>query len=203
MVGEADEADEADEKTGTTSQIWLIRWLTSFNTSTDSEPGSPKVIPSLPFKRIIKTMSSRLVINLLGYLGLAPFLAAAWSIVTGHVFFNLEPRLIFISYSAIILAFLSGALWGRGLTVANTLRRNLLLILSNGFALLAWFNLMAGDRMFGLSVSGLAIGYLLLQVAESRLASSATLRVEWPYSKMRLILTTLVVTAHVVIIFSL
>ena len=40
----------------------------------------------------------------LGYLGLAPFLVAAYLSATGQAFLEMDPVLLFIGYSAVILA---------------------------------------------------------------------------------------------------
>ena len=148
-------------------------------------------------------MRSRLVINALGYLGLVPFLTGSWLIVTERALLNLNTSFIFASYSAIILTFLGGTLWGRCLVLANSLRRNLLLLVSNLLALLAWFSLLGSDQALRLSLTSLVFGYLIAQIAETLFLSESESAMDWPYSKMRLLLTVLVVTTHVVVFVSL
>ena len=51
----------------------------------------------------------------LGYLGLLPFLFSLVLISTERTLFNLSGQQFFIAYSAVILSFLSGVLWGNAI----------------------------------------------------------------------------------------
>ncbi len=51
----------------------------------------------------------------LGYLGLLPFMFSLLLIVTERTLFNLSGEQFFIAYSAVILSFLSGVLWGNAI----------------------------------------------------------------------------------------
>ena len=63
--------------------------------------------------RIVHNMKNAAIINCLGYAGLIPFWAAAWAMLGDRNLFQLSPALIFFTYSAIILSFLGGTLWGK------------------------------------------------------------------------------------------
>ena len=74
----------------------------------------------------------------LGYLGLLPFMFSLVLIGTERTLFNLSGEQFFIAYSAVILSFLSGVLWGNAIDhFYHRLSRNAL-VLSNLFVLLAW-----------------------------------------------------------------
>lgn len=82
-------------------------------------------------------VTTRLTMLRLGYLGLAPFLFSLLLIVSDTTLFNLSGQQFFIAYSAVILSFLSGVLWGNGIDhYYHRLSRNIL-VLSNLFVLLA------------------------------------------------------------------
>jgi len=140
----------------------------------------------------------------LGFLGLIPFAGGAWLTVVGGIelmpVLDIEPGFLFASYSAIILSFLGGVLWGRSLALeASSLGRNLLL-LSNGIALLAWFSLFAGPDYFKLALLALMVGYVAVFSAEHRLATHADYELLAPYMRMRLFLTNLVLVTHLLVL---
>ncbi len=158
--------------------------------------------------------------NTLGLLGFLPFAAGAWLIVSGDSFLSIDPRSLFSSYSAIILSFLGGVLWGRGLTLAQTGLRNCLLLLSNIFALIAWFTLLLAAPGSGLTLIVLMLGYVAVYGAERSLgkltfqdqdstASEPGSRSESmaerhaAYTRLRSLLTSLVVGAHLVVLLPL
>jgi hypothetical protein len=149
-------------------------------------------------------MTTRIIMTGLGFLGLIPFAAGAWLTVVGGMELlpglGLEPGFLFASYSAIILSFLGGVLWGRSLALETTsLGRNLLL-LSNGVALLAWFSLLAGPEYLNLALLTLMLGYVAVFSAEHRLAVHADYELLAPYMRMRLFLTNLVLVAHLLVL---
>jgi len=104
----------------------------------------------------------------LGYLGLLPFIGGLVLMMFKETLFELFGQQIFITYSAIILSFLSGVLWGAALEgFDNTLGRTAL-ILSNLFALAAWAALLL-DGYAKLAVALLAIGFLAVWFAEKHI----------------------------------
>ena len=149
-------------------------------------------------------MNSKTVMLALGSLGLIPFAAGAALISAGTRTLDLgigagiNPGFLFASYSAIILSFLGGVLWGRslGLDAAGPGRN--LLLLSNGIALLAWFGLLAGPDYFTLTLLALMLGYVVVLSAEQRLAEYVDYELLAPYMRMRFFLTNIVLAAHLV-----
>lgn len=125
----------------------------------------------------------------LGYLGLAPFALAL-------VFENLIVELlhhsaeqVFVFYSATILSFLAGTLWRK----QNDKKNIKLQLLSNLFSLLAFSALLIP---YYLALIVLAASYMALLHCEYHF-DYAKLE-NHPYLKLRLKLTTLVVTLHIV-----
>ncbi|WGV99414.1 DUF3429 domain-containing protein [Vibrio sp. YMD68] len=147
------------------------------------------------------------VITVLGYLGLAPFCLGLGLVIIDKELVNIEDHVLFITYSAIILSFLSGALWGRSIEKPN---RSLTLILSNVFAILAWVSLLQVENSIGAALLLLMVGYFCVLATEYpailsdfRRASSpnkgASLPHLAPYSQMRVILTSVVLTMHLIL----
>lgn len=147
-------------------------------------------------------MKNAAIINSLGYAGLIPFLAAAWAVLGERTLFQLSPALIFLTYSAIILSFLGGALWGKARELADGFLSVGLLLLSNAIALAAWLMLLLGEAfiMFGLLIA--LIGYATLCVAEWFSASEVLGAVGDSYLPFRLTLTSIVCFAHVIVIYA-
>lgn len=149
-------------------------------------------------------MTTRTIITGLGVLGLIPFAAGAWWITLGGMEpilgLGLEPGFLFASYSAIILSFLGGVLWGRSLALDESRLGRKLLLLSNGIALLAWFGLLAGPGYFTLTLLALMLGYVVVFSAEQRLARTIDDELLAPYMRMRFFLTNLVLAAHLLVL---
>lgn len=127
------------------------------------------------------------IYRLLGYAGLIPFYAALLAVWMGEPILGFSGKTLFMTYSAIILSFMSGVWWGQVIGSKN----NTWLILSNVFALLAWFTLIDGRVLFSLLL--LMIGYLLLWAFEWKVPA---LRVGKSYFALRTQLTFMVVLAH-------
>lgn len=130
------------------------------------------------------------VILWLGYAGLLPFLIALLAqgldvAVMGH-----SPESLFASYSAVILAFLAGSLWGRAQYQPHDRYVWRLLLLSNAVAVLVWITMFAVDATASLPM--LAAGFVILWWFESRWDREMTPS----YQRLRNCLTALVVLSH-------
>lgn len=133
----------------------------------------------------------------LGYLGLLPFIGGLVLMMLNETLFELSGQQIFITYSAIILSFLSGVLWGAALEgFDNTLGRTAL-ILSNLFALAAWAALLL-DSYAKLAVVLLAIGFLAVWFAEKHIRTNQKAASPEGYQTMRNRLTLGVVAMHLI-----
>lgn len=119
----------------------------------------------MPQPDVRASSADRTMLNL-GYLGLLPFAGALGVSWTGLTVFGLAGEQLFITYSAVILSFLSGVLWGNGLDNPPPTLSRYALVLSNVFALLAWGALVKGATPLSLTVSVLTAGYFLVWLTE-------------------------------------
>lgn len=147
-------------------------------------------------------MKNAVVINCLGYAGLIPFLAAAWAMLGDRTLFQSSPALIFLTYSAIILSFLGGTLWGKARELADSYLSAGLLLLSNVLALTAWMMLLLGETFIVPGLLIALIGYAILCAVERLSASKVLGGVGESYLRFRLTLTLVVCLAHAVVIYA-
>tara|TARA_Y100000768_G_C23942895_1_gene666060 strand:- start:799 stop:1236 length:438 start_codon:yes stop_codon:yes gene_type:complete len=139
-------------------------------------------------------ISVRKVGKLLSYLGLVPFLMAAVVVLI----FNIPVSVVapvFIIYSALILSFMSGALWGMSFIFDE--RKDCIQLVSVMYPLIAWGLILWGNML--LTLVCLSLSYIHLWWFEKRLFAHAQIGVQ--YQQMRLLLTTLVVLSHLAVIF--
>jgi hypothetical protein len=136
----------------------------------------------------------------LGYLGLIPFIAGAGMMATNMSFLGLSGSQIFISYSVIILSFLSGVLWGRGLSggVTKSVPNRTALVASNVFALLVWGLLLQSSQSTHLVIVLLALGFGALWLCERRICKYTSAHSIEGYPIMRRNLTVSVVALHAI-----
>ena len=143
------------------------------------------------------------VICLLGSIGLMPFIASVSLMVSGAwsgggfqsaSIFGLYAPYVFLAYSAIILSFLAGTLWGKWETFPSNRHSAAVLIFTNLTSLLAWVSLTVihiSQFLSILAVALLAAGYLGILGVERTLKSSSR-----GYWNLRVSLTTFVVFLH-------
>lgn len=141
----------------------------------------------------------------LGYLGLIPFIApliemfaavSTNSSIQSAVFLGFYAPYVFVAYSAVILSFLGGILWGKGRQESTANRSNMALIISNLISILAWLSLLMihiSALMTLFAVTLLMCGYASLLLAER---SVDAINEDLGYWRMRLVLTALVIVAH-------
>ena len=153
--------------------------------------------------------SAHILTQWLGYLGLIPFLvtfgemcmsALSKSGIHSAALFGLYAPYIFITYSAVILSFLCGILWGKGRRSSEGRRSNISLIISNIIAILAWITLLMiniSPLMMLFAVTLLLCGYASLLLAERSIDAENE---EASYWHMRLLLTTKVILMHSVVL---
>jgi hypothetical protein len=143
------------------------------------------------------------VICLLGIIGLIPFIISVGCMMSGAwlsgglqsaSIFGLYAPYVFLAYSAIILSFLAGTLWGKWETFPSNRYSAAVLIFTNLTSLLAWVSLTVihiSQFLSILAVALLAAGYLGILGVERTLKSSSR-----GYWNLRVSLTTLVVFLH-------
>ncbi|MCG8414784.1 MAG: DUF3429 domain-containing protein [Pseudomonadales bacterium] len=148
-------------------------------------------------------MEIRTTINTLGYAGLIPF-----SITAGLIWFEISTPIAdelfaFASYSALILSFLAGILWGRSLGAREETKPVLTLISSNAFVLLAWLCLLLLSHSPVMSLALLAAGFVILLTIERGLLAELFPGLHHYYKYFRFSLTALVVAAHILVLVAL
>ncbi|WP_311567176.1 DUF3429 domain-containing protein [Photobacterium arenosum] len=142
------------------------------------------------------------IMKQLGYLGLVPFVITALLAVADISLFNLSGQQMFIAYSAVILSFLSGILWGNAIDhISHKLSRNAL-ILSNLFVLLAWAAILQGHKHDLIAIGLLALGYLAVWFAEKLIRQTEGEVNPRGYQTLRGRLTAGVIILHGVVILT-
>lgn len=144
----------------------------------------------------------------LGYLGLLPFLISALVLGNAAVFglgsqsaslAGFYAPYVFVSYSVVILSFVSGTLWGRINPAGVDKLSSSMLLFSNVVCLSAWFSLLlthVSQVMTLLALILLAIGYGSVLFVE-RFAG----RDELSYWRFRRNLTIAVISLHALVLF--
>lgn len=133
----------------------------------------------------------------LTYLGLLPFIAALGMSFYGLNVGHITGPLLFISYSAIILCFIAGALWGQSSHHKHT-RHSVALLMTNIWALAAWVCLLVfiSSSKF-LAIALLAIGFIHLLLLELKIKS---IDASPEYYTMRKRISFFVVLCHLIML---
>lgn len=155
-------------------------------------------------------MSSRLsrLINLLGYLGLFPFLLCLTVMLSSVIFgeglhsasiLGFYGPYVFIAYSGVILSFLTGTLWSQARLSQHATLAKSAIVFSNLLALMAWFCLLIiyiSPILTIMAVCLLMAGFISVLYFEHFLAVEADAN----YRNMRVRLTVIVCGAHLAVI---
>lgn len=144
----------------------------------------------------MNAMSVNKIATLLGCMGLLPFVAALLASVSGTSFLSISPHWLFTSYSAVILSFLAGSLWGRLLSGGFDFDSGALMVVSNLAALGGWVSLLSSDSQVRLSIAFLGLGYLVVLACEYIAIERLYREVYLGYLRLRLGLTITVVIMH-------
>ena len=110
----------------------------------------------------------------------------------------MDPKKIFVGYSVVILAFLSGSLWGKVLDQADSIPSKVILVTSNLIALLGWASI--GLSNYSLVIATLGLGYILILSLEYRFAGLLFGDISHTYFKLRFKLTGIVLLIHVLMV---
>ncbi|MGF1773192.1 DUF3429 domain-containing protein [Vibrio maritimus] len=134
----------------------------------------------------------------LGYLGLIPFGLCIATFTPEATFVGANTRMLFLSYSAIILSFLCGILWSHALTHSSHKLSFPILTLSNLICLMAWLVIVITPEQFRLGIVVALAGYVCVWLVE-RIKLNA-LGNEFPkaYQRLRSHLTVGVAVAHII-----
>lgn len=138
----------------------------------------------------------------LGYMGLIPFLFGLLLSLTDSQFLGLSGETLFITYSVVILSFLSGILWGNGIENFESQSSNKALILSNVIVLAAWVAVLLGEQKEFITTLTLIIGYIAVWRAESSMREENQSEGPDGYFDMRTRLTSSVVLMHGIVMLT-
>ncbi|MGF1714728.1 DUF3429 domain-containing protein [Photobacterium chitinilyticum] len=142
------------------------------------------------------------IMTRLAYLGLLPFVISLVCIWTDKTLFGLSAQKVFIAYSAVILSFLAGILWGNAIDhIKHKLSRNAL-ILSILFSLVAWGVLLHSPESYVASILVLLFGFVAVWFAEMKIRQIEKEGKPEGYQPMRNRLTGLVALIHLVALAS-
>ncbi|PTO84065.1 DUF3429 domain-containing protein [Vibrio splendidus] len=150
----------------------------------------------------LDTTQTRNTMAKLGYIGLIPFLFGLLLSLTDSQFFSLSGETLFITYSVVILSFLSGILWGNGIENFESQSSNKALILSNVIVLAAWLAVLLGEQQEFLTSLILIIGYIAVWRAERSMREENQSEGPDGYFDMRTRLTSSVVLMHGIVMLT-
>ncbi|MCK8087396.1 DUF3429 domain-containing protein [Vibrio sp. 1CM8B] len=150
----------------------------------------------------LETTQTRNTMAKLGYMGLIPFLFGVLLSLTDSQFFSFSGESLFITYSVVILSFLSGILWGNGIDNFESQSSNKALILSNVIVLAAWLAVLLGEQQEFLTTLILIIGYIAVWRAERSMREENQSEGPDGYFDMRTRLTSSVVLMHGIVMLT-
>ncbi|MCC5518264.1 DUF3429 domain-containing protein [Vibrio splendidus] len=150
----------------------------------------------------LETTQTRNTMAKLGYMGLIPFLFGLLLSLTDSQFFSLSGETFFITYSVVILSFLSGILWGNGIENFESQSSNKALILSNVIVLAAWLAVLLGEQQEFLTTLILILGYIAVWRAERSMREENQSEGPDGYFDMRTRLTSSVVLMHGIVMLT-
>tara|TARA_B100000579_G_C22535391_1_gene712733 strand:- start:84 stop:533 length:450 start_codon:yes stop_codon:yes gene_type:complete len=141
-------------------------------------------------------MSYMKVTYCLGFSGLFPFLGGLVLSATQYKIYGISGATIFTTYSLAILCFLAGAVWGQILRIESSPTQQMHLIMTNIFVVVGWFAFLTSQKLYALGVAVLMLVFACIFFLEINLFEVSTIRQNAQYSRLRKILTSLVVAAH-------
>ncbi|WP_052879797.1 DUF3429 domain-containing protein [Vibrio coralliirubri] len=150
----------------------------------------------------LDTTQTRNTMAKLGYMGLIPFLFGLLLSLTDSQVFSLSGETLFITYSVVILSFLSGILWGNGIENFESQSSNKALILSNIIVLAAWLAVLLGEQQEFLTTLILILGYIAVWRAERSMREESQSEGPDGYFNMRTRLTSSVMLMHGIVMLT-
>lgn len=148
----------------------------------------------------MRTISRGIIVGL-GLLGLVPFLVILLPFFGMDRLLSVSIPFLFTCYSATILSFLAGVLWGRVLADDDSLLTFFILIFSNAMALFSWAGLLLYEASRASSLLLLMLGYLFILLAELRYRRRIFHKLDSGYVRLRVLLTGTVLVLHVFALF--
>ncbi|MEZ9546744.1 MULTISPECIES: DUF3429 domain-containing protein [Vibrio] len=148
------------------------------------------------------TTQTRNTMAKLGYMGLIPFLFGLLLSLTDSQLLSLSGETLFITYSVVILSFLSGILWGNGIENFENQSSNKALLLSNAIVLVAWLAVLLGEQQELVTTLILILGYIAVWRAERTMREENQSQGPDGYFDMRTRLTSSVVLMHGIVMLT-
>ncbi|WP_210449034.1 DUF3429 domain-containing protein [Vibrio crassostreae] len=148
------------------------------------------------------TTQTRNTMAKLGYMGLIPFLFGLLLSLTDSQLLSLSGETLFITYSVVILSFVSGILWGNGIENFENQSSNKALVLSNVIVLASWLAVLLGEQQEFLTTLILIIGYIAVWRAERSMREENQSQGPDGYFDMRTRLTSSVVLMHGIVMLT-
>lgn len=149
----------------------------------------------------MNSISVHKISTLLGCMGLLPFIGALFGSLRDIAILSMSAQWLFASYSAVILSFLCGSLWGRSLSGNFNVSSGLLMTVSNLVALLAWMSLLNSSSQLKSSIGLLGFGYLVVLACEHVASEKMYHNVYFGYLRLRWGLTIAVVIMHILMFY--
>lgn len=130
--------------------------------------------------------------------GVIPFIFATYLSWANGTFFGVSGLELFITYSAIILSFMAGTLWGQRIQKDMNPLSKYVLISSNTISLGAWLSLLIDVPV--LSIALLFLGFISLFWVEARSLKQSESS-DARYLNMRFFLTIIVCVLHLLVLY--
>ena len=147
-------------------------------------------------------MNFKTVTKSLGYFGLTPILVSVLLTWWNAEFISFDGPTLFAGYSALILCFLAGAIWGRVLSGTSSRKGSLVLVGTNAIVVMAGAALLVSSKFFIMGILILSLGYAAILVGEFRSAKTLMSGVTLDYLQLRFILTVLIGLGHIGVIIA-
>ena len=108
----------------------------------------------------------------LAWFGILPFLIAILMVALGSTLFSVSGELLFVTYSAIILTFMAGTLWGQcSHSDESATDHRIPIVVSNIWAIIAWLCVIltqVNEAFLSVVILLLALGYFHILTQEKK-----------------------------------
>ena len=108
----------------------------------------------------------------LAWFGILPFLIAILMVALGSTLFSVSGELLFVTYSAIILTFMAGTLWGQcSHSAESATDHRIPIVVSNIWAIIAWLCVIliqVNEALLSVVILLLALGYFHILIQEKK-----------------------------------
>src|SRR5690606_6806112 len=135
------------------------------------------------------------------YLGIIPFVAAAAAVILQMPLGPFAGLELFVTYSAVILSFVAGSLWGKVMSSKDSGDDSKALVITTALSLVGWLALLLDHIPFALVI--LALGFFVAWIIERSPSIGESSYCPQDYTKMRGRLTLWVIVLHGILLLQL